>query len=99
MGMKKSAYLSSILMMGAMMGGMGNAALYGSDITQPNPKPKEPFKPTPFHKQEGISKMIKEYNLIKKGLSKKGIAKQNRIISKIKIYLEKGNLTEEHLKL
>jgi hypothetical protein len=94
--MKKSNALATILMMGAMMGeGMGTGFEEAAipKITLPPPTPLKSFK-----EQDGIINLIKEYNLIKKGESKKGKMKQARIITKIEEMIEKGYLTKDDLK-
>lgn len=96
MGMKKSNALATILMMGSMMSaGMGTGFEQESipNITLPPPKPLKPFK-----EQIGIVNLIKEYNLIKNGQSKKGKRKQSRTILKVDEMIEKGYLTKEDLK-
>lgn len=50
-----------------------------------------------FKEQEGVVKMIEEYQSILSGTSKKGTIKQARIKSKIKEWLESGVLSEEDL--
>ena len=54
--------------------------------------PFTPPKNVPFHKEEGVLKMIADYKLIKKGESKKGIIKQTRITSKIDNWIKEGKL-------
>ena len=94
--MRKSLY--SLLMMGGILGGNMHQMM----DTEPQvrkPKKKEPTEPQiAFHKQEAIAKMIKDYQDIKLGNSKKGTAKQARIVSKIDGYIKSGLLTLEQLK-
>tara|TARA_R110000851_G_scaffold90604_1_gene197883 strand:- start:545 stop:823 length:279 start_codon:yes stop_codon:yes gene_type:complete len=52
----------------------------------------------PFKEEEGVLKMIEDYNLIKQGKSKKGAIKQNRIKSKINEWLKSGMLNKNDLK-
>ena len=54
-------------------------------------------KKSEFKEQEGIKKLIKDYQLIKAGKSKKGQLKQNRIIGKINWLIEQGILKTEDL--
>lgn len=61
------------------------------------PKHPEPKKHTPFNKQEGVLKMIEDYNLIKQGESKKGIIKQARIKNRVDEWLKSGMLDESDL--
>ena len=51
-----------------------------------------------FNKQEGVLNMIKDYNLIQKGESKKGSKKKFRIKKQVEQWLEKGWLTNDDLK-
>jgi len=94
MGMKKNIALMSIMALA-----MSEEAMIinerGSVGSGKQPKPPEPKSITPFNKEEGISKMVLDYNLIKSGQSKKGKIKQARIISKIENYLKSRMLTEE----
>lgn len=95
MGMKKSAQLMSLL----AMAGLFSAPMYGEGLHTSKPKEDLPPKePTPFKKQDGIVRMIEDYKLIQSGQSKKGKAKQARIVAKIESYLESGALTEEDVK-
>lgn len=66
-------------------------------VSKKNTIEKPIKKPTPFNKQEGVLKMIKEYNLIAKGESKKGIIKQNRVKTKVDKWLIDGWLSEKDL--
>jgi hypothetical protein len=97
MGMKKEIAMAG--MMGLAMAMIDQPDMY--DITErdttPKPKPKPIKKPVPFSKQDGVLRMIEDYNLIKKGKSKKGIIKQTRIKNKINKWLADGLLTEEDL--
>lgn len=61
---------------------------------EPKTPPKEP---TPFNKQDGIVRMIADYKLIKAGQSKKGKAKQSRILNRIQEFLDSGQLTKKDL--
>tara|TARA_R110000803_G_scaffold10007_3_gene31082 strand:+ start:2383 stop:2685 length:303 start_codon:yes stop_codon:yes gene_type:complete len=51
-----------------------------------------------FNKQEGVLNMIKDYNLIQKGESKKGSKKKFRIKKQVEQWLEKGWLNNDDLK-
>lgn len=62
-------------------------------------KPNQPTGPTPFNKQDGVLKTIQDYNLILNGKSKKGKAKQSRIKSKVKEWLELGWIKESDLNI
>ena len=61
------------------------------------PKLPEPKKHVPFNKEEGVLKMIEDYNLIKQGKSKKGITKQARIKKRVDEWLKSGMLDESDL--
>lgn len=102
MGMKKIAGLGGLGLIGLALamsaqsqdftlterGNVGNGKL---------PEPKKSKPPTPFAKEEGVLKMIDDYNLIRKGESKKGIFKQKRIKDKVDEWLKSGMLTEDDL--
>lgn len=60
-------------------------------------KPERRKPEIPFKKEEGIQKLIKDYQLIKSGKSRKGNLKQNRIIEKVEGYLKNGLLKKEDL--
>mgnify|MGYP003112984385 CR=1 FL=1 len=64
-------------------------------IKPKNPQPKKAS--IPFHKQEGISKTIIEYNHIRKGESKQGERKQLRTVRKIESWIDNGFLTLDDL--
>ena len=57
-----------------------------------NPEPINPREVIPFNQREGVINIIKDYNLIKEGKSKKGITKQSRIKNKVSEWLESGML-------
>jgi hypothetical protein len=95
--MKKNvAYLG---MTGMTMGLMEQNTIVqrGKVVTSKPENPKPIKEPTSFSEQDGIKKMISEYQLIKSGQSKKGKLKQNRIVEKIESYLDKGFLTNKDL--
>ena len=92
--MKKSVALMSMM-----------ALSMGMDITErgsvgsgKQPEPPKPKKPVVFKDSEGVEKMIKDYNLIMEGKSKKGTAKQERIKGKIHRWLDQGAIKEDDLK-
>lgn len=93
--MKKVARLGMLSL--AMAAMMEQPEMY-EEIDRPSkpiePKPK---KITPFKKEDGVVKMIKEYNLIKTGKSKKGVLKQTRIKNKVDDWLKSGMLKEYDL--
>jgi len=97
MGMKKSNVLGLIGFAMALSAQSDEFNITERGKVPEPPLPKKPKELTPFRKQEGISKMIKEYSLIKKGESKKGITKQVRVKSKIDYWLKTGALKEEDL--
>lgn len=66
--------------------------------SRPEPRACKAQKYVEFKEQEGIKKLIKDYQLIKAGKSNKGQLKQNRIIRKINWLIEQGILTTEDLK-
>jgi len=81
-----------------MMAAMSDPEKYGSfneDTKIKNPIQKK--KLTPFNKQQGVLNMINDYKLIKRGKSKKGIYKQNRIKNKINEWLESGMIKNEDI--
>jgi hypothetical protein len=99
MGMKKS-----IIGVIGMAMALGAAADDSFPITERGntgkgrqPRRPEPRKHTPFNKQEGILKMIKDYNLIQQGKSKKGISKQSRIKTQVDEWLKSGMLKDTDL--
>ncbi len=96
MGMKKSIALMSMMALAMSTEGMDitERGSVGSGI---KPKLPEPKKHTPFNKEEGVLKMIKDYNLIKQGKSKKGINKQARIKRRVVEWLKSGMLNESDL--
>ena len=96
MGMKKSSVLG-LMAMAMMMDSTMHQQ--GSVATSKPIKPLPKKEPTPFHKEDGISKMIEDYKNIQLGVCKKSKRKQQRVLSKIKVHLDNGILTEEHLKL
>lgn len=97
MGMKKQVAMMG--MMGMAMAMMDQPDMY--DITDrnttPKPKPRPVKEPAPFKKQDGVLRMIKDYNLIKEGKSKKGIIKQNRIKEKVENWMKDGRLKHEDI--
>lgn len=97
MGMKKQIAMAG--MMGLEMAMLDQPDMY--DITErdttPKTKPKPIKKPVPFNKEEGVLKMIEDYNLIRQGKSKKGITKQARIKNRIDEWLKSGMLEESDL--
>lgn len=94
--MKKGTALM-MLAMAEMMNKSHEITAQGSVSTSRERQPNPIKEPTPFKEQEGVKKLIEEYILIKKGESKKGQLKQNRVIQKVKEYLGKGMLTNEDL--
>ena len=71
-------------------------AAIAEEQNYPQPKPRKPNRlkesenETPFEKQSGVVKMVQDYNDIKKGISKKGVRKQNLIIKKVENWIKKG---------
>lgn len=96
MGIKKSSALAMMAFAMSMEAGM---SLTEQGSVNTSKKKIIPITPElrPFNKQEGILNLIKDYNLIKKGESKKGKRKQIRIINKIEQMITKGYLTEKDL--
>ena len=98
MGMKKSSALGLLAFAMAMSSTEDsfNITERGNVGTS---RDLEPIRkePTPFNKQEGVLKTITDYKRIQQGLSKIGRLKQNRIVSKIDNWIEKGFLTREDL--
>jgi hypothetical protein len=93
--MRMKGRLAGILAMAMAMDSMNNPY----EITErARIDPESINKPQPFHKHEGVLRMIEDYNLIKKGESKKGSIKQFRIKKQIEEWLEKGMLKNEDLK-
>ena len=85
-------------MMGlAMSAESMNITERGSVGSGRKPKQPEPKKHIPFNKEEGVLKMIEDYNLIKQGKSKKGITKQARIKNRVDEWLKSGMLDESDL--
>lgn len=98
MGMKKSnalALMSFAMMMSATDDTF--AITERGNVGNDKPKLPEPIKHVPFNKEEGVLKMIKDYNLIKQGKSKKGITKQARIKKRVDEWLKSGMLDESDL--
>jgi hypothetical protein len=97
--MKKTALLGLMGMALAMQASTQDFEITerGNTGTKKKPQPKKSSEPTPFNKQEGVLNMIQDYNLIKKGESKKGIIKQSRIKNKVDEWLKSGMLKEEDL--
>jgi hypothetical protein len=97
--MKKTALLGLMGMALAMQASTQDFEITerGNTGTGKKPGPKKSSEPTPFNKQEGVLNMIQDYNLIKKGESKKGIIKQSRIKNKVDEWLKSGMLKEEDL--
>ena len=62
-----------------------------------NPPLKKVEPETPVRDQEAIKNLIKDYNLIKKGESKKGKRKQLRVITKITYLVKEGFLLKSDL--
>lgn len=96
MGMKKSNALGIIGF--AMM--MSEGLVVPTNIVDTS----TPYKPptqnlTPFKKQDRIVKLIKDFNLIQNGQSKKGKRKQAQTITKINEMIKKGYLTKDDIKL
>lgn len=74
---------------------MSGEIMTQGSVSTSRPKNPEPIKePVPFKEQEGIKKLIQDYQLIRQGKSKKGQLKQNRIIKKIESYIDNGMLKE-----
>lgn len=100
MGMKKG-YLGGILAIAMAMEAMSATDFpiteRGNLGTGREPKLSKPRKHTPFKENEGVLKMIEDYNLIRRGESKKGIFKQKRIKDKIDEWLKSGMLNEDDL--
>jgi hypothetical protein len=94
--MKNSKALASIMAI-AMMSEAMNVTGQGSVSSGKRIRITKTEKHIPFNKKEGVLKMIKDYSLIKKGKSKKGIRKQARIKNKVDEWLKSGILTEEDL--
>jgi len=82
-----------ILTLGMMMASMESPTRAQDYNTSKPQKPTMLIKPKkPFNKRENVLKIIKDYNLIKEGKSKKGKLKQARIIAKIDKWIEDGLL-------
>jgi hypothetical protein len=97
MGMKKSSALSLMAFAMAMSATTDDSFAIterGNVGSGKQPKLPEPKKHVPFKKQEGVLKMIEDYNLIIQGKSKKGITKQSRIKKKVDEWLKSGMLDE-----
>ena len=95
--MKKSSALGLMafaMAMSATENGFKVTEQVGSDK---KPEPIKPREVIPFNQCEGVSNMIKDYNLIKQGKSKKGIIKQSRIKNKVDEWLKSGMLNESDL--
>ena len=100
MGMKKSSALGLMAFAMAMSATTDDSFAIterGNVGNGKQPKLPEPRKHTPFNKEEGVLKMIEDYNLIKQGKSKKGIIKQSRIKNKVDEWLKSGMLDESDL--
>jgi hypothetical protein len=100
MGMKKSSALGLIHFAMAMSATTDDSFAIterGNVGSGKQPKLPEPIKYTPFKNQEGVLKMIEDYNLIRQGKSKKGIVKQYRIKKRVDEWLKSGMLNETDL--
>ena len=86
----------SILAMVGMFGDMTEPIPTGLGILPPSPK-LGPKPEIPYYKQEGIVKMIKQYNLIIISKCTLGKRKQARVIEKIEAMLDSGMLLLEHI--
>jgi len=97
--MKKSAVIGLMgfaIAMSANENGL-NIVEQGNVGSGRNPEPIKPREVIPFNKSEGVINIINDYNLIKKGKSKKGITKQSRIKNKVDEWLKSGMLSESDI--
>lgn len=88
--MRNKSRLHAMIMLAAAMSASNNP-------TTSFPESPEPYQRPQFHEEEGIKRLIKDYNLIKSGKSKKGKSKQARIVTRIEQWLASGKLTQAHL--
>ena len=91
-----------------ILGIMGMALAYGamSDplvtgltgiVGESKPIPKIPKPLIPYYKQEGIAKMIVQYNAIIKGTCTLGKRKQARVIEKVEAMLASKMISLTHI--
>jgi hypothetical protein len=100
MGMKKSSALGVLafaMAMSATTDDSFSITERGNTGNGKQPKLPEQRKHIPFNKEEGVLKMIEDYNLVKQGKSKKGIGKQSRIKKRVDEWLKSGMLDETDL--